>query len=131
MMLLRQIRQFLLTIGFVMLISTAIALTAGSRESLAAITSTPATEHQQVQIAALDQAKMMTKNVEGKVQAVIDKMTGDPKTQAQELAGETQDAIKNSIENPAYQPSGKTKKAEKKTNEAIKGIESEARDAFK
>jgi uncharacterized protein YjbJ (UPF0337 family) len=134
MILLRQVRQALLSMGLVLFISTTIAFSFAS-EGWAATSFRQGFDQPGTQIAAMDQAKMITKNVEGTAQEAISKMVGDPKNQVtgktKKLEAKTRKGINNSIENPNYQPGGKTKQAENLDQKARGNIQSEVREAFK
>ncbi len=134
MILLRQVRKVLLTIGLVLFISTVTAFSFASGEGWAATSSTQGIDQLHTQVATMDQAKVMTKNVEGKAQEAIGNVTGDPKNQvagkAKQLEAKTRKAINDSIENPNYKPGGKTKQAERQGREATEDIKAEARKAF-
>lgn len=131
---LHQIRKFLLTIGLVLFISTAITFSFAPKESLAATSFMQGVGQLPPQIASMGQAKVMTKDVAGKAQEAIGSMTGDRKNQAagktKQLEAKTRETINNSIENPNYQPGGKTKQAEKQSREATESIKDKVRDAF-
>lgn len=135
MILLRQIRQFLLGIGLVLLISMAITFSFASGESWAVTSFIQDIDQPRTQIAAMDQAKVMTKTMEGTAQEAIGRMTGNPKDQvagkAKQLEASTRKAINNSIENSKYQPGGKTKQAESQDHQDRDAIQTEVREAFK
>lgn len=135
MILLRQVRQALLGMGLVLFISTAIAFSFVSGEGWAATSFMQGIDQPRTQVATMDQAKMITKNVEGTAQEAIGKMTNDPKKQVagktKKLEAKTRKGINNSIENPNYQPGGKTKQAENLDQKARGDIQSEVREAFK
>jgi len=135
MILLRQFRQFLLGVGLVLLISTAITFGFASGDSWAATPFMQDIDQSHTQIASMNQAKVMTKTMEGTAQEAIGKMTGDPKNQVagkgKQLEASTRKAINNSIENSKYQPSGKTKQAERQDRQDREDIQTEVREAFK
>jgi len=135
MILLRQIRQILLGVGLVVLISTAAAFGFVSGESWAATSWMQGIDQAHPQIAVMEQAKVMTKKMEGTAQEAIGNMTGDTKNQvagkAKQLEATTRKAINNSIENSKYQPSGKTKQVESQDRQAREDIQTEVREAFK
>jgi len=134
MLLLRQVHKTLLTIGLALFLSVITAFSFASGESWATTSFRQSNSQPHTQVAAMDQVQAMTKNVEGKMQEAIDAMTGDPKAQtgeaAKKLEAKTRKGLDNSIENPKYQPDGKTQQMKKQTNEATKGIKAEARKAF-
>ncbi|WP_181357384.1 CsbD family protein [Stenomitos frigidus] len=134
MILLRQVRKILLIIGLAVFISTASTFGFASGESWAVTLSSPGIRQLPVPIATMNQAKAMTKNIEGKAQEEIGSMTGDLKTQAtgkaKQLEAKTRKGTNRSIENPNYQPGGTSKQAEEQSRDARKAIEDEVRDAF-
>jgi uncharacterized protein YjbJ (UPF0337 family) len=131
---LQQLRSFFLTMSLAVLLATAMSFGFGSADSWAAVLFTQNIDPLHTRIAMMDQAKVMTKNVEGKAQEAIGNMTGDPKTQAtgkaKQFNAKTLEGLDNSIVNSNYQPGGKTKQAERQAREATEDIEAKAREAF-
>lgn len=134
MNLLLKIRSILLSIGLVLLISMTAAFSVGSGESWAKPLFMQGSNSQQPQVAAMDRAKVMAKDVEGKAQEMIGNMTGDAKNQvggkAKQLEAKTREGINTSIDNANYKPSGRSQEAEKQAKKATKGAETQVRDAF-
>jgi hypothetical protein len=133
MILFSKVRRFLLSIGMVFFLSTALVLSLASGESWAATSSMQGT---QTQIATMNQpAKDMINNVKDKAQEAIANITDDLKTDVvqndQQFDANTQQGILDSIKNPDYNPGGKTSTAAKQNREAIKGVEADVRDLFK
>lgn len=130
-----KIRSVLLTIGLVLFISMTGTSSFGSGESWAHPSFMRGGNSQQTQVAAMDRAKVMAKDVEGKAQEMIGNMTGDAKNQvggkAKQLEAKTREGINTSIDNASYKPSGRSQQAEKQAEKASKGAETQARDAFK
>ncbi|WP_148292197.1 MULTISPECIES: hypothetical protein [Planktothrix] len=135
MILLSKVRKFLLSIGVVVFISTAIIFSLASGSSWAATSSTQGMNPPQTQIAMMDQTKEMINNVKDKAQEAIANITDDLKTDVvqndQQFDANTQQGILDSIKNPNYKPGGKTSTAAKQDREAIKGVEADVRDLFK
>jgi uncharacterized protein YjbJ (UPF0337 family) len=135
MILLRQIRQCLLSVGLILLISTAATFNFVSGETWATTSFMPGMDQSHTQVASMDQVKMMTKNIEGKAQEAIGNMTGDSKNQlagkAKQVEASTRKAINDSIENPNYQPGRKTKQAERQIHQAQEAMQTEVRKAVK
>jgi uncharacterized protein YjbJ (UPF0337 family) len=83
MLLFQQARKFLLTISLVAFILTTITFGFGSENSWAATSLTlRISQLQTQQVATMNRAKAVTKNIEGKTQEAIGNITGDPKDQA-------------------------------------------------
>lgn len=135
MILFSKVRRFLLSIGMVFFLSTALVLSLASGASWAATSSTQGMNSPQTQVAIMDQAKEMINNVKDKAQEAIANMTDDLKTDVvqndQQFDANTQQGILDSIKNPDYNPGGKTSTAAKQDREAIKGVEADVRDLFK
>jgi len=132
MILLRQVRKILLIIGLAVFISTVSTFSFASGESWAVTLSSPGISQLLVPIATMNQAKEMTKNIEGKAQEEIGNMTGDLKTQAagkaKQLDANTQEAILKSINNPNYKPDRQN--LSKRSRDAVKCLEDDASDCF-
>jgi len=132
MILLRQVRKLLLIIGLAVFISTASTFSVASGESWAVTLSSQGINQLPMPIATMNQAKEMTKTIEGKVQEEIGNMTGDLKTQApgkaKQLEANTQEAILESIDNPNYKPDGQNLR--KQSREAVKCLEDDVSDCF-
>jgi division protein CdvB (Snf7/Vps24/ESCRT-III family) len=126
MILFSKVRKFLLSIGMVVFISSAIIFSLASGEGI-----NPA----QTQIAIMNQTKEMINNVKDQAQEAIANITDDLKTDVvqndQQFDANTQQGIVDSIKNPDYNPGGKSKEAAKQDREAIKGVEADVRDLFK
>ncbi len=63
-------------------------------------------------------------------QPVIMNLLGNPKATMRDIEAKTQKATDVSIDNPNYQPGGKTKQVEKQEYEASKDIKAEASEAL-
>ncbi len=124
---LQPIRKFFHTMILTIMLAITIAFDFGIANSWAATTA-PA------HMATMNRVEAFTKNVEGKVQEAIGNITGEPQEQTIEepnqFKAETLEGMDNSIQNPNYKPSEKTKQAQKEDREAIKDIESGVRDTF-
>ncbi|HBW56733.1 MAG TPA: hypothetical protein DEF27_02585 [Oscillatoriales bacterium UBA8482] len=135
MILFSKVRKFLLSIGMVFFLSTAIVFSLASGASWAATLSTQGINSPQTQIAIMSQAKEMISNVKDKAQEAIANITDDLNTDVvqndQQFEANTQQGILDSIKNPGCNPGGKTSVAAKQDREAIKGLEADVRDVFK
>ncbi len=135
MILFSKVRKFLLSIGMVLFLSTALVFSLASGASWAATSSTQGMNSPQTQVAMMDQAKEMINNVKDKAQEAIGNITDDLKTDViqndQQFDANTQQGILDSIKNPDYNPGGKTNTAAKQDREAIKRVEAAVRDLFK
>lgn len=135
MILFSKVRKFLLSVGMVFFLSTALVFSWASGASWAATLSTQGMNSLQTQVAIMDQAKEMISNVKDKAQEAITNITDDLKTDVvqnnRQFDANTQQGILDSIKNPDYNPGGKTSTAAKQDREAIKGVEADVRDLFK
>lgn len=129
---LKQIRNFLITIGLAIMLAITIAFDFGTSGSWAATSLKPSISEPQTQIAT-------TKGVENTVQDAQASMgimagSGDSKdqsaTKTEAFNAKTLEGINNSIGNPNYKPGGKTQKAEKQERNATKDIKAEASEAM-
>jgi hypothetical protein len=126
---LKQIRNFLLTMVLTIMLAITIAFDFGVSESWATNPSPRIISPSPLQIAA-------NKNAESKTKKPFGIMSGSGDSQAQSAAkteqvkAKTLEGMNNSIENPNYQPGGKTKGAEKQDSTANKEIKAEAMEAM-
>jgi len=129
----QQMRRFFVTMSFAVMLT--IAFDFGSSDGLAAtlpiqLIGTPLT-----QIATMNRVETAMKNLGNKVQAETGNATGDSKAQvakkAKQFDATTQERIGNSIENPDYQPGGKTKQAEMQDREVTDDLKAQVHDNFK
>lgn len=139
----KQFRSLFLKTSLVVLLTTATTFNLVSANSWAATSTTSFISQPQTHI-AMNKAEEITNDIKGKAQEAagniseaIDNIKGEPKeknkivAQAKKFNAKTLEGINNSIENPEYQPSGKTKQAEKEATEGTKEIKAEAVEAFK
>lgn len=121
MMSLQQIRRFFVTIILTIMLAITIAFDFGTTNSWAATLPTQS----QTQIASMNRAKAVTKNIEGKAQEAIGNMTGDPKDQMMGKAKQVESQARNAAEDIKDQMKLKgrakavTKNIEGKAQEAI------------
>lgn len=128
----QQIRSFFVTVSLSVLLATTMAFGLGMTDSLAANSPTKLVSQPQTQIATVNKSE--PKNLGEKVQEVIDNMTGnsqaETKTEAplsdKKLKAKTQEALNNSIENPDYQPSGKTDQAKDEDQQLSEDMKDQA-----
>jgi hypothetical protein len=124
-----QIRRFFLSIILTVMLAITIAFDSGVSESWAAKPFPQISSPSPIQIAT-------NKNAESKTQKPFGVMSGSGDSQAQSAAkteqfkAKTLEGMNNSIDNPNYQPGGKTKGAEKQDREANKEIKAEAMEAM-
>ncbi|PSB29523.1 CsbD family protein [Stenomitos frigidus] len=95
---LQQARKFLLTISMAFLLSTAITFGFASENSWAATPLTLRMSQPHTQIAAMNRAKAVTKNIEGKAQEMIGNITGDPKDQVMGKAKQVESQARHAAE---------------------------------
>lgn len=106
-----QVRQFLLKVSLATLISASIVFGFGAENSWATTSFAPAYQSASAptQLAAL--------NIEKKTEGILGKMAGEsshpssPEGKVDQSEGGTQDLIVKSVDNPDYQPAGKSDKA--------------------
>ena len=98
MMSLQQIRRFFVTIILTIMLAITIAFDFGTTNSWAATLPTQS----QTQIASMNRAKAVTKNIEGKAQEAIGNMTGDPKDQMMGKAKQVESQARNAAEDIAF-----------------------------
>jgi uncharacterized protein YjbJ (UPF0337 family) len=121
MMSLQQIRRFFVTIILTIMLAITIAFDFGTTNGWAATLPTQS----QTQIASMNRAKAVTKNIEGKAQEAIGNMTGDPKDQMMGKAKQVESQARNAAEDIKDQMKLKgrakavTKNIEGKAQEAI------------
>lgn len=126
----QQLHKFLLSISLVLFISTGIAFGFASEDSWAA-TSFPQSS---TQIATINRAEAIAKNIQGKTQEAIGNITGDPKDQVVGRAKQTESQVRNAAEdvkdNVRLTPRAEavTKNLEGKTQNAIGNITGDLKD---
>ncbi len=144
-----QIRSFFLNMTLAVMLATAITFGFGSTDSWAATSLTQLISQPQIQIATMNRVEAITKNIEGKAQEAIGKMTGDPKdqimgkakqaeSQARNVAEDTKDkmnlkgrakAITKNIEGKAQEARGKATGSRKdQVSGRAKQVESQVRN---
>jgi uncharacterized protein YjbJ (UPF0337 family) len=94
----QQLRSFFLTMSLTVLLATSIAFGFGPANGWAATSLTQLVSQTQTQIATMNRAEAITKNVEGKVQEAIGNMTGDPKDQIMGKAKQVESQGRNAAE---------------------------------
>jgi hypothetical protein len=129
----KQFRRFLINTSLVVMLASIITFGFGTTDSLAT-NLLAQTSPQPLAEISMNGAEKMVKNIEEKAQEAMGKFQGSPKAEAEENAKEfkakTLEGIDNSIENPDYQPGGKTKQAEKEDSKTTSDIKDEARKAM-
>ncbi len=130
----QRLRSFFLGMSLSILLATATAFSFCSANSWATTSIIQISSQPQTQILAMNRAETITKDIKGKAQEVMDKMSSDPKdrsmVQGKRLETKTRTATDVSIDNPGYQPGGKTKEAEKQSRDSSKGIKAEVNEAL-
>ena len=94
----KQFRRFFLNMSLATILITAIAFSFSSEKSWATVPLTQLVRHQPVQIANMNRAKAMTKDVEGKTKEMIGNITGDPKDQIMGKAKQVESQVRNYAE---------------------------------
>jgi uncharacterized protein YjbJ (UPF0337 family) len=94
----QQLRSFFLTMSLTVLLATSIAFGFGPANSWAATSLTQLVSQPQTQIATMNRAEAITKNIEGKVQEAIGNITGDPKDQIMGKAKQVESQARNAAE---------------------------------
>ena len=94
----QQCRRFFLNLSLTTILVTAIAFSFSSEESWATVPLTQLIRQQPVQIANMNRAKAMTKDLEGKTQETMGNITGDPKDQMMGKAKQVESKVRNSAE---------------------------------
>lgn len=130
----QQIRKFCLTIVLTIMLAVTIAFDFGTANSWATTSLTQKNGQPQFNIATMNPVEEFAENVKDTVQEAIGNMTGDSQDQnieqPNQFKTQTLEGMDNSIQNPNYKPSQKTKQAEKEDRKAIKEIETGVRDTF-
>lgn len=90
MILIEQIRSFFLTIVLTIVLAVTVAFNFGTIDAWAANLPT--------QLANLNRAEAMTKNIEGKAQEALGNLTGDPKDQLMGKAKQVESQGRNATE---------------------------------
>jgi uncharacterized protein YjbJ (UPF0337 family) len=98
MMSIQQIRRFFVTMILTIMLAITIAFDFGTTDSWAATLPTQLISQPQTQIATMNRAEAMTKNIEGKVQEAIGNITGDPKEQMMGKAKQVESQARNAAE---------------------------------
>jgi uncharacterized protein YjbJ (UPF0337 family) len=121
----QQIRKFFLTMILTIMLAITIAFDFGHADSWAATSRTQIISQPQTQIATMNRAEAITKNIEGKAQEAIGNITGDPKDQIMGKAKQVESQARNAAEDVKDQMKLKgrakavTKNIEGKSQEAI------------
>lgn len=119
----QQLRQLFLKISLVCLLSIITTFGFINESSLASPLLISSINPLSNQIAwGNKKVKEEDKNIEDKTESQIE--------ESEKFNAQTKDGISNAIQNPDYQPSGKTKQAEKEDRQGTKDIKAEANDAM-
>lgn len=122
----------LISAGLVVFLAAIVTLSFSPGESWAVSLLTPSLNRPYASVAFLNQAKATAKQLEGIAQEGMGNMTGDLNAQAagkaKQFDANTQEAIRESIDNPNYQPSGQD--SSQRDRGAVKGLEQDVRDDF-
>jgi uncharacterized protein YjbJ (UPF0337 family) len=94
----QQFRRFFLNLSLTTILVTAIAFSFGSEESWATVPLTQLIHQQPIQIANMNRAKAMTKDLEGKTQETMGNITGNRKDQIMGKAKQVEGKVRNSAE---------------------------------
>jgi uncharacterized protein YjbJ (UPF0337 family) len=116
------------------MLAITIAFDFGTADSWAATLPAQPISQPQTQVAAMNQVKSMTKNIEGKTQEAIGNITGDPKDQMMGKAKQIESQARNAAEGikDTMKLKGRakavTKNIEGKAQEAIGNITGDPKD---
>jgi uncharacterized protein YjbJ (UPF0337 family) len=128
----RQVRNiFVIAALTVMLIAT-VVFNFGTSSAWAA--TLPESQASQPQLAAMNRAEAITKNLEGKAQEAIGNVTGDPKDQMMGKAKQAESQIRNAVEDVKDQveltgrAKAVTKQVEGQVQEAVGNVTGNAKD---
>jgi uncharacterized protein YjbJ (UPF0337 family) len=119
----RQVRNvFVIAVLTIMFVAT-VVFNFGTTSAWAA--PLPSQLGSQSQLATMNRAEAMTKNLEGKAQEAIGNVTGDPKDQMMGKAKQAESQVRNAAEDvkDQFQPSGRV-------NAAAKNVEGKAQEAM-
>jgi hypothetical protein len=112
------------------LLATVMAFGFGSGDSWAATSGTQSLYQVHPQIVTINPTSATAKSIVAKTEEGNDNMKQDRKTKAtKQFATDTVKGLNNSIENPKYQPGGKTNQAEKEDHDNTEEMKTEA-DSF-
>jgi uncharacterized protein YjbJ (UPF0337 family) len=128
---LKQIRSLFVSISLSLFLLTIMVV--GTGNSLAAIAFTPIVNESQY-IATTSQENT-AKNIEGKAQEALGKLTGNQQTEsagkAKQFKAKTLEGMNNSFINPNYKPSGESDPTENLAREATEDVQNQIGDTFK
>ena len=119
-----QIRRFFVTIILTIMLAITIAFDFGTTDSWAATLPTQLISQPPTQIATMNRAKAVTKNIEGKAQEAIGNITGDPKDQIMGKAKQVESQARNAAEDMKDQM-----KLKGRTKAVTKNIEGKVQEA--
>lgn len=129
--LLKQVRSLLINISLVVFLSTVMVV--GTGAGLAAIAFTPIVNQTQY-IAAISQDNT-AKNIEGKAQEALGKLTGNRQIESagkeKQFKAKTLEGMNNSFVNPNYKPSGESDPTESLARETTEDVENQISNTFK
>lgn len=129
--LLKQVRSLFVNISLAIFLSTIMVI--GTGASLAAIAFTPIVS--QPQYIATASEKNIAKDIEGKAQEALGKLTGNLQTESagkeKQFKAKTLEGMNNSFVNPNYKPSGETDPTENLARETTEDVENQISDTFK
>ena len=123
--LLQQLCQFFFKVSLTVIFITAIAFGVGSGESWATVSVNQVIQQKPVQIANMNRAKAMTKEMEGKAQETMGNITGNPKDQMMGKAKQVEGKVGNASED--FKDSMELKGRQKAASKNIEGKVQEAK----
>jgi len=94
----KQFRRFFLNMSLATILITAIAFSFSTEKSWATVPLTQLIHPQPVQLANMNRAKAMTKDLEGKTQETMGNITGNPKDKMMGKAKQVESKVRNSAE---------------------------------
>jgi uncharacterized protein YjbJ (UPF0337 family) len=128
----RQVRAFLVMAALTIMLIATVAFNFGTSSAWAA--TLPEQQASQPQLAAMNRAGAITKNLEGKAQEAIGNVTGDPKDQMMGKAKQAESQVRNAAEDvkDQFKLTGRakavTKSVEGNVQEAVGNVTGNAKD---
>jgi len=128
---LKQIRSLFVSISLSIFLATIMVVGTGFGMNAIAFTPIVSKTHY-IATASQDNA---VKNIEGKAQEALGKLTGNQQTESagkeKQFKAKTLEGMNNSFVNPNYKPSGETDPTENLAREATEDVENQISDTFK
>lgn len=133
MFLTQRFRNYFLTATLVVIIGTIVLIT-GCQPSFAATVNGQFKDHSYVWVVATNSSDSLIDQAKDKIQTGMDRLTNKTEQkavdEANQMESKTRSAIRNSISNPDYQPSGKSKETNRQDKAALKTMENKVDEAY-